>query len=494
VRKGLLASVAALVGGAGLALGQAPAPATALPPPAPESVNPALAAPPCQDDPAGRFWGGAEYLLWWTKASPAPPLVITGPTPVVTAPGALTAPIPTAPGFIGLLTVPEATTSLNLGSGGVPLNHDMLDEVRSGGRFTLGGWLDSRRTFGVEGSYFFLSSRSSAFETGSKGTPDLVTPFIDATTGREAGYVIAQPFTSSTSSVFVNTTPGVFVHLQDTTSTDAFTGRTTITASSRLQGAEANAVWGPDFLGKRVQLLAGFRWAQLDEGLSIVSSVGHDSTSTTTFEPALGLPTGSIPVLNNSSSLTTRWDQFDVRNNFYGAQLGLRGGYEWKRLSILAGAKAALGTMNQTVTINGASQFSTTTTVTPTQQTLLAGIPLQTATGDPNVTTTTTGHSAGGLFAQPTNIGHYTRNVFAVVPEADFKVGYQVTDHLRATVGYSFLFMSSVVRPGDQIDRVINPSQLTSPPVNGAPFRPLFQLKSTDYWAQGVDFGLEFRF
>jgi hypothetical protein len=56
-----------------------------------------------------------------------------------------------------------------------------------------------------------------------------------------------------------------------------------------------------------------------------------------------------------------------------------------------------------------------------------------------------------------------------------------------------------VVRPGDQIDRGINPVQ--APAITGvpnAPFigpsrpAPLFNL--TDFWAHGTNFGLEVRY
>src|SRR5438309_1388204 len=44
----------------------------------------------------------------------------------------------------------------------------------------------------------------------------------------------------------------------------------------------------------------------------------------------------------------------------------------------------------------------------------------------------------GGLLAQPTNIGHYSADRFAVVPELGLKLGYQVTAHMRLTAGYTF--------------------------------------------------------
>ena len=36
---------------------------------------------------------------------------------------------------------------------------------------------------------------------------------------------------------------------------------------------------------------------------------------------------------------------------------------------------------------------------------------------------------------------------------------YDVTQHVRGVVGYDFLYMSNVLRPGAQIDRNINPTQ-----------------------------------
>jgi len=501
VRKGLLGSITALLGGAGLTFAQAPAPplpATPLAPAPPasaaESAHPELCVPPCAEDPGARFWVGADYLLWWTKGSPTPPLLITGPAPLPTGPIITTVPPPPDTGFVALRTITGAFTSLTPGAstGNVPSGNSIEDGVRTGGRFVVGGWLDPERTIGLEGSYFFLASRSMAFGTNSNGSPTVAIPYLNASTGQEAGYTIAQPLTTISSVFDVNSGPGVFVNLNVTTSTDASSGKAVVISTSRLQGSEANGVWSPDVLGKHLQLLAGFRYAQLDEGLGIASSVSHFHSDTTLIQPAFGLDNNLID--NHSTSLTTRWDQFDTHNNFYGAQVGARGEYTWGRLSVLAGAKVALGTMNESVDIRGLSSFSTTTTVTPTDGILIAGIPLTIPTGAPAVTTTTSGHSVGGLFAQPTNIGHYSRNVFAVVPEGNLKVGYQISERLRATVGYSFFYMSDVARPGEQIDRAINPGLLATPPLNGPPARPLFHIKSTDYWAQGVDFGLEFRF
>lgn len=131
--------------------------------------------------------------------------------------------------------------------------------------------------------------------------------------------------------------------------------------------------------------------------------------------------------------------------------------------------KLALGDTHQTVDINGA------TTITP---------PGGPATVRPS-----------GLLALPSNTGRFSRDEFSVVPEGSVNVGYQVTDNLRVSVGYTFLYWSDVVRPGDAIDLRVNstraPTSLVPP---SGPAAPLFTFRSSDFWVQGIAFGVELRF
>src|SRR5207248_2478320 len=109
--------------------------------------------------------------------------------------------------------------------------------------------------------------------------------------------------------------------------------------------------------------------------------------------------------------------------------------------------------------------------------------------------------------AQGSNIGRYSTNSFAILPEEGIKLGYQVTPHTRLTLGYSFLYLTDVARPGNQIDTGVNRAQLPSfTVVNGqvvaipnsgqgiGPARPGFLFQHSDFWAQGVSFGIEFRY
>jgi hypothetical protein len=83
------------------------------------------------------------------------------------------------------------------------------------------------------------------------------------------------------------------------------------------------------------------------------------------------------------------------------------------------------------------------------------------------------------------------------VPEGGVTLGYQVTSHLRVTLGYTFLYTSNVVRPGNLIDRGVNPSQVNALLGQGAfagPVRPAFPGGDSDFWVQGLNFGMEFRY
>jgi hypothetical protein len=199
---------------------------------------------------------------------------------------------------------------------------------------------------------------------------------------------------------------------------------------------------GPVPSQSRIDATLGWRFYQLKESLGIEENL---SAADGTF------------VVN---------DNFRTRNQFNGAELGFqwtgRRGY-WSLDSLM---RMGIGNVRQEVMISG------TTLITP------PGQPPQ----------------RGGLLAQRTNIGTYTRNDFGVVPELGATLGYQVTQNLRLTAGYSFIYWSNVVRPGDQIDTTVNPNLM--PPENPqetAFLNPRFAFQPTDYWIQGLSLGGEYR-
>lgn len=363
------------------------------------------------------FWEGtrgpalyarASYLLWWVDKAEAPPLVVVGPL--------------------------AAPTSV-IGGGDLAFE----DRQRHGGRFVVGSWLDFRQTLAAEAEYFFLASRRQSVTVSSTGIPLISRVFTDVNTGGPGSITLATPGG-------VPLPPGQ-------------TGSSTVDAFSRLWGAAGTAKrelhragWG------FVDLLAGVRFVQLDEGLTI--------TDITQF--------GGAPATESNALITIR-DEFGTHNQFFGGELGLASEVRIGQVFMDFFGKTALGNNRQTVVINGA-----------------------TAIRGPPPPLLGTQDLTGGVLALPTNIGRYRRDQFAIIPQAGVNIGFQFNDYVRASIGYSFLYISNVVRPGDQIDTGVNPTRIPRNIATGAvpagPLRPAFGFRDTDYWAQGLNFGLELRY
>jgi hypothetical protein len=168
---------------------------------------------------------------------------------------------------------------------------------------------------------------------------------------------------------------------------------------------------------------------------------------------------------------TTTTDRFHTSNQFYGGQLGADFMWCRGRFFVDVLGKVALGVSVEHTGIDGWSAYSN-------------------SLGQNGIIGT-------GQLALPSNIGGFSQSRFAVVPEAGINFGYALTRHIRLTFGYTLIFWSNVFRAGDQIDRGLNPSQLVAlagqGPLTG-PARPNFTFQSTDFWAQGLNFGLQFRY
>jgi hypothetical protein len=369
-----------------------------------------------RDGRAPRLQVSAEYLFWWVKGADGPPLVTTSP-----------------PGMNGIL--PGATVLVS-----VP---DLDRQYRPGGRFGLVYWFDDCASWGFDGRYFFTGERTGSFAANSDQFPNLFRPFFAANVVPPLGL------------------PGEFS--EQVTAAGVTTGSVRADLRSRFWGAEANyrdnlCCWSSCTCGFRLDLLAGFRYLNLDEDLTVVEDF-------TRLVPSQQFPD---EVAGTRVVIT---DRFATDNDFYGGQLGTVMEYRRNRWTLDLRTAVALGVTNQQLTIEGNQVRS---------------IP-----GQPPL------NFQGGLLALNSNIGQFSRDVFSVVPEVGVNVGYQVTDHLRAYVGYNFLYWSNVIRPGDQIDRVIDVNRVPRFAPPGVPdattIRPAVLFRETDFWAQGVNVGMEYR-
>jgi hypothetical protein len=228
-------------------------------------------------------------------------------------------------------------------------------------------------------------------------------------------------------------------------------GSVFLTTTTRAQGVEANVVANL-YDGKHVRLngIVGYRYLQVNEGVTV--------------EQMRGTAAGFGPI----------YDQFDGHNRFHGGQLGFTADITRGVVFCELTGKVALGRTLEVVKIDGLTHVYTP---------VLGGLALATY--------------PGGLYALPSNMGRYTSSVFGVVPEGIVKLGLKLGESGRVYVGYNFLYLSGAVRPGDQIDRTLNPVQVPALDLAGIPIvpdRPQMSFARSEWWAQGLIIGLETRY
>jgi hypothetical protein len=251
--------------------------------------------------------------------------------------------------------------------------------------------------------------------------------------------------------------------------TDATTGATSVlplaqpgltnsylnaATSVRVQGWEVNAVANVvDEKYVKLNAIIGWRYFQAQEGLRIEQ---------TQFR------------VDDGSVIRTA-DQFDAHNRFNGGQLGLHTDLTRGLVFCELTAKIAFGRTYEVVKNEGATIFQPMSIYGPV----------------------TRAYGGSGLYVQPSSAGRSASGAFAVLPEGTVKFGFRFGDSGRVYVGYSFLYLSDAVRPGDQVDRTLHPNQV--PLVSGAApvfsgDRPSRLFNRSDFWTQGLIIGLETRY
>jgi hypothetical protein len=404
----------------------------------PTTASPVAPQVTIGDDPASRLYGGFEYLHWWVKGAPlSVPLLTTGPD--------------VQPFEGGFIRGPEVT--ILYGSPYAPAtggNNTQAFPGLSGGRLTLGYWLDDGQHYAIEGEGFGLQNGTGTYQAQSQanGTPPMRIPVYNSVpylAGGPGGIVVPP------------VEDGVPVSVPD-----AVSGSVSFKNTLSLWGLQANGVvnlyrdssW-------EVSGLGGFRYLSLDEGFNLYLNI-------------VGVP-------NSAFATEYGWanDQFSTQNHFYGATLGLRGKYNFGPMFVEASGRVSFGADNESVDVSGYFQEFNTP--------IVSGIPGVAYGQRPLI------QGPNGIFAQPSNEGQTSGNRFAVVPEVSIKLGYNLTPSTQLTVGYDFLFISSVLRPTDQIDRSFS---------KGLPFQqdptsttgPVRFFRTSTFYAQGLSVGVSYRF
>ena len=78
-----------------------------------------------------------------------------------------------------------------------------------------------------------------------------------------------------------------------------------------------------------------------------------------------------------------------------------------------------------------------------------------------------------------------------MIPQLGMELGYQVNCNLRAFFGYNVLWWSNVARAAEQIDTSVNTNLLPPVETTAGDSRPAFDFARSDFWAQGLNCGLE---
>ena len=198
-------------------------------------------------------------------------------------------------------------------------------------------------------------------------------------------------------------------------------------------------------------LLLGWRHIDLDESLRFEENL-------TSIDTTNGVPVGTTLDIV---------DHFRTTNDFDGVDLGLN--WEWgsSRWGINLMTGLLVGGNRQRAFIDGS-----TTITSPSANPIV--------------------HS-GGLLALDSNIGVYEQEKFTVIPEVGFNLYYSLFPGARLTFGYNLIYFDDVLRPGSLIDTGVDP-RLLPPTVGGAQNRPTYVAQTDNFWAQGLNFGLEFCF
>jgi len=171
-------------------------------------------------------------------------------------------------------TLANAGTVVRFGDG------EVNEDARSGGRFTLGIWLDPCATRGIDMTYFGLGSQTTSYYADEGDFTRLGRPYFNTYTGLADAELIAYP--------------------------GARTGWVAVSAETRFQGTEVLYRRAMKRCpGSQVDMLIGWRWLQLRDNLFISQDVE-------TINPVVE---------------TELYDRFHTSNNFHGVEFGV----EWER-------------------------------------------------------------------------------------------------------------------------------------------------------------------
>jgi len=423
---------------------------------------------PCHRVPH-RFYGGVEYILWRIKDTGVPVLTTNFGSGFLI--------VPTTNTFISATTGLASTVTQQVtlpsqfaatAGGGGPNNNKWGDQP--GLRFNAGYWFDNEECVGIEASYFHMWKKTNSFY-GSAFSPnqDLQTGLNDSqvvTVGASAFGVGGTIISQQTSPVFIGAN-----------------------SETRLLGRISNETWGQEYNARcnlccfgcmKIDAIGGFRYLDINEAIATSLTLAVTSVPVPTSTGVGALNNGIVlPPSSQFTGVVT--DYVGVRNQFFGAQVGLT--YDW----LIAGkvffkgfTKLGVGNMHETFNLRGFTQ----------QLIPDAGRP-----GNPGIATTPGGSLVGPL-------DNNTRRSFdriCLIPHVNLNLGYELTDNVRFYVGYDYMYITAQARPLNVLSQAPSTTATviggSTSPVGATP-QTAFNLVNAndDSWIYGINLGFDIRY
>ncbi len=306
----------------------------------------------------------------------------------------------------------------------------------SGGRFGAGLWLDPCRAYGFEWGVFFLPTQRSSFTADSTTAAALGRPFFDTNLGIE--------------NVRLVSLAGQF--------------------DGRMSGEYSTLFWGGE-MGMAVRVLETStftleqlfhaRYYGLEEKVGVNDVVTAVPGGGAIFFNGQAQPLGATVAVSDFYSVVNRW---------VGGAGGLRVNWSSGRVLVSVTGRLGIGAMMTTLTADGETRL----TGSGADASLRTGI-----------------LTAGRPTRRVTDVD------ISFAPEVGARVGYRLTDHITASVGYQYLYMTNVARVEQQLNRNVDPTRVPSGQNFGAAANaPIGRLdvQRGYYWMHGLAVGLTFSF
>lgn len=354
---------------------------------------------------------------------------------------------------------PTLLTSQTVTPGAAPVTTtfggDLNDSERQGFRAGGGFFPHKAKNLGVEAHWFSLGARNVDGTFASDGATTVGRPFFNVVTGLNEVLPVGAPLgiagqgSLSHSSRFWGGSLGLRHRLDGGCGKGCGKdcgGDLCGDANCGDSGCDDSGCgkWGGN-CASCFNLQYGYQYYQLNEAISV-----RTSSATGVAAPA--------------SQFVA--EDFDNSNQYHGGYLGFAGEYNCGRWFVAGNARAGVGYIQEVSRIRG----TTTTTVG-------------------GVATTT---PVGNLLALPSNLGGRVEDEITWSGEAGIRVGLQVCCAFRPYIGYNYLYIDQVLRPGGVIDTRVNRDQLAG--FNANPNMPTYSPRRDNFWAHGWTAGFELKF